>query len=219
MPNAFARSPDGFKSPPLVSLIQGGRGGEIRLKLFLCMAMMATRAPHDINRPFTPQGWARLLNLSVDDGAARRISSNIKWLNQNTFIHLEPRRGNTPRIQLLDPTTGQLFTRPTTSFISIPLDIWRYGWILELSATGLALLIVLLDLCGNATSPRYVTRHRRESYVLSSDTWTRATKELKRHGLITVGRTPQGDEYDPERLRNTFWIEKEALGRLPSTWH
>jgi hypothetical protein len=88
IPNSLARSQDGLKRPPLARLVHGGRGGEVRLKLYLCMAMMATRAPHDIKRPFTPQGWARLLGLSVEDGAARRISSNIlsrNWTSRLWF--------------------------------------------------------------------------------------------------------------------------------------
>jgi len=216
--NSFVRSSDGYSRPPLARLIQGGRGGEVRLKLFLCMTMMATRAPHDINRPLTPRGWARMLALPVEDGAARRVSNNLKWLHDEKFIVLERRAGNTPRIQLLDPASGGTASRPTSNFVSVSLDLWNQGWILELSATGLTLLLVLLDLCGGAETPRYVTRFRRESYALSPDTWTRARKELEKDGLLSVGRTSQGDDYDPERLRNTYWINRDVLSRPPSSW-
>lgn len=217
--NSFVRSSDGYSRPPLARLIQGGRGGEVRLKLFLCMTMMATRAPHDINRSLTPQGWARMLALPVEDGAARRVSSNLKWLHDERFIILERRAGNTPKIQLLDPALGEPASRPSSHFVSVPLDLWNQGWILELSATDLTLLLVLLDLCGGATGPRYVTRFRRESYGLSPDTWTRARKKLEKLDLLSVGRTPQGDDYDPERWRNTYWISRDVLSRPPISWN
>jgi hypothetical protein len=215
MHSSFVRSADGLTTPPLAHAIQGGRGGEVRLKIFLCMYMMATHAPHDIKAPFTPRGWARHLALPADAVSARRISSNIKWLERESFIALEPRAGNVPRVLLLDPATGGQAVRPVGNFFQIPLDLWAQGWIVRLSATGLALLLVLLDLCNDTDGPRYVTRFRRLCYGLSPDTWTRGRKELEMHELIVVGRTPQGNDYDPERLRNTYLVRRDELGRMP----
>jgi hypothetical protein len=59
-----------------------------------------------------------------------------------------------------------------------------------------------------------MTRSRWASYELSHDTWTRGRHELERHGLLSVRRTPQGNDYDYRRLRNTYWIITERL-KLP----
>src|SRR4051794_9968663 len=104
MHSSFVRGIDGADRPPLAQLIQGGRGGEVRLKLFLCMTLIATCAPHAINDPFTPMYWARLLALDPTHGP-RRVSVALKWLHDHHFIYLEPRKGNLPRIWLLDPKT------------------------------------------------------------------------------------------------------------------
>jgi hypothetical protein len=210
--SSFIRGVDGFDKPPLARLIQGGRGGEIRLKLFLCMTLIATRSPHAINDPFTPMYWARLLALDPNHGP-RRVSVGLKWLKDNSFIALEPRKGNLPKVQLLDPRTGANATRPTGNYVEVPLDLWSQGWIVDLSATGLALLLILLDARGPHRSPRYITTPAKACYGLSADTWTRARKELKDAGLLAVGRTPQGGTFDYRRLRNTYSISDETLKR------
>lgn len=51
---SFARSQVDGRKPPLAQLIQGGQGGEVRLKLYLCITMMATAEPHDIRQPPHP---------------------------------------------------------------------------------------------------------------------------------------------------------------------
>src|SRR5690348_2583850 len=85
--SSFIRGVDGFDSPPLAKLVQGGRGGEVRLKLFLCMTLIATKSPHIIKDPFTPMYWARLLALDPIHGP-RRVSVALKWLSENEYIKL-----------------------------------------------------------------------------------------------------------------------------------
>lgn len=213
VPNSFVRSDDGFTPTPLVRLIRGGRGGGVRLKIHLTMMLIATRSPHHIRTPFTHQAWARLLNLSVEDGAARRVADALRWLEQQGFIEREPRQGNTPLVKLLDPATRQPFERPNSHFFKVPLDVWRKGWILDLSARGLSLLLVLLDLCPDSGKARYATRFRKDCYGLSSDTWTRARAELEAHKILEVGRAPQGSDFDPERMRNTYTLRYDILSR------
>ena len=106
-PPGFVRSPAAMPdvvpdTPPLAQLIQGGRGGGTRLRLYLLLTMIATRAPFDIRRPPTAMTLARTLDLPPDTGP-RRVTSNIKWLADNHFIEVTKRPGLTPSIQLLDP--------------------------------------------------------------------------------------------------------------------
>ena len=64
-------------TPPLARLIQGGRGGEVRLKLYLLLTLIATRYPYDIRNPQTPATLARTLDLAPATGS-RRVTSNIE---------------------------------------------------------------------------------------------------------------------------------------------
>jgi hypothetical protein len=47
-PPTFVLAPDHGSQPPLDRLIQGRRGCAVRLRLYLCITMMATGAPYDI---------------------------------------------------------------------------------------------------------------------------------------------------------------------------
>jgi hypothetical protein len=218
-PLSFVLAPEGETHTPLSRLIQGGRGGEVRLRLYLTIAMMATKRPYDINLVPNPSRWAELLALPPDTGP-RRVSSNLKWLadDDHPYIALERRPGRPAKIQLLDPgLSGARYVRPAeqagvSRYLGVPFELWRNRWILSLSATGLALLLVLIEHQGGyGKQGRYVMRQRRERYGLSPDTWTLARKELENHNLLTVGRTPQGTEFDYRRMRNTYWVDLEAL--------
>ncbi|MFV6027110.1 hypothetical protein [Streptomyces sp. NPDC056264] len=224
---SFVRAKEGDAStPPLARLIQGGRGGEVRLKLYLCITMMATAKPHDIRRPPTPQLWSRMLALPPDTGP-RRVNSNLKWLAANKFIELKPRRGNTPMIQMLSldappippslnmPAVPYQRASAQARYIGVPTEFWSRGWIVELGATAIALMLILLESQGGYDRPRYVPRERREAYGVSHNTWTQGRKDLERHGLLTVGRTPQGGDFDYTRMRNTYWINEKRLHTPP----
>jgi len=92
------------------------------------------------------------------------------------------------------------------------LGFWREGWLIDLSPTAIALLFVLLELQAGRKEPQTVSPERKDEYHLSRDTWTRATNELKGHGLLTVGHTSQdGGEYVYNRMRNTYWIDLDRL--------
>jgi hypothetical protein len=216
-PTAFVWNSN--STPPLARLIQGGQGGEVRLKLYLTITLMATSRPYDISMPPTPHSWVQLLDLPRATGA-RRISANLKWLEENSYIRSRPRRGAPARIVLLNADgSGKQYTRPMPKerYVGLPLDLWKHGWLLELSPTGLAVLIALLDLRGAFGERAYLTHERRESYGLSPDTWTRARKELERFELLTVTRTPLGDYFNYQRMRNLYQLHPERLETYPST--
>jgi len=191
----------------------------VRLKLYLLLTMMATRQPFDIRNPPVPTTLARTLDLPPETGP-RRITNNLRWLASNGFIVLTKRPGLTAAIQLLDPrsASGAFLEDPRHGlrrYVSLPIEFWSLGWLLELSPTAIAVMLALSELLGGKTTPRYVLRDRRESYCLSHDTWTRGRKELEAHDLLTVGRVPQGSDYDYRRLRNNYWLNMERLQQPP----
>lgn len=216
-PPSFIQSRDETSTPPLARMIQGGRGGEVRLRVYLTMSLMATRRPFDIRTPPTPAGWSRLLALPPATGP-RRVSDALTWLGNNNLIQMERRSGATSSIALLDPGGfGGPYVRPSEAgrYVSVPLGFWSNGWILDLSPVATALLLALLDSQGGHRGHRYIVASRKRRYGLSSDSWTRGRYELEHHGLLDVKRAPQGSDFDPERMRNAYLVDVARLDRPP----
>ncbi|MFF4869370.1 hypothetical protein [Streptomyces sp. NPDC000961] len=218
-PPAFVIAPeDGDSPPPLARLIQGGRGGKVRLQLYLCITMMATKEPFDLRRPPGPNGWTQMLALDPRTGP-RRVASNLKWLEENQFIDLQAQWGRPSAITLRSATgDGGVYTQPREEgrYVGMPVEFWTRGWLLQLSPTATALLFALREALGGHSEPRYIHTARRQRYNLSSDTWTKGRKELEAQGLLTVKREPQGDFYDFTRLRNAYQLTLERLDHPPS---
>jgi hypothetical protein len=207
--------------PPLARMLRGGRSGEVRLKTYLSLTLVATSKPYDIKES-PARWWAEMLALPDPEGlGARRVSDALNWLAKEQFIQLTRRVGKPPDVVLLDPTgSGAQYERPRKRWVAVPLGLWKQQWITALSGKATALLLVLLDLQGGAKSPAEapsLATGQRSRYGLSEDTWTRATAELVAHELLTVHRVPQGRDHDWRRLRNTFWLDKDAVERLSPT--
>lgn len=213
--------PSGFLrdevSPPLAQMIRAGRA-DVRLGVYLCLIFRATQEPHDVRNNPTPATWAEMLCLTDPKGkGARRVTSAFKWLESQKLVALRPRAGRTPVVQLLDPTGNGGPYGTAGQWVSVPQELWLRGWIFELRETGLAVLLVVLDLLygASAKEARFVTPERRKNYGLSEDTWTRGIGELRDHGLLKVGRIPIGDDFHFDRLRNTYWVNHDRLGDHP----
>lgn len=224
-PIEFMRATD-TGAPPLARLVRdglGGRGGEVRLKLYLCLTLLATRKPYDI-RDVNPWSWARALGLPDPDKAGtRRINDALDWLRDARLIELERHSDGKPTVTLLSPggDGGPYRDRSGPAFghryVSLPVEFWIWDWITTLSATGVALLLVLLDLQGgyDEDDPPWIRGQEKKRYGLSDATWTRAAKELTDAGLLTTSREWRGRDFDRPRLRNIYWIDKERLDHPP----
>jgi hypothetical protein len=223
LPPGFVRSRADGEVPPIAKLLRGGRGGEVRLKLYLTMILIAARAPHRIEN--VPAGvWAEMLDLHDPFGlGARRVSDALQWLAKEHFIERVSRRGNPPTVRLRSVVgDGMPFDRGRGIYLSVPLGLWEHHWITRLSGSGLALLLVILDLQGgrNASNPPSLPGPLRRRNGLSDDTWTRASRELKILGLLQIRKQPQGqrERFDSRRMRNTYWIDKAKLNApMPNT--
>lgn len=220
LPIGFVRAQGLAARPPLARMLRdgnnsrGGRGGAVRLKLYLCLNLLAARTPYDI-RPVPARAWAEALALPDPEGhGARRVTDALAWLSETKIIALRRQRGAAPTITLLDPTGSGGRNRRSSPYVRVPLGFWREQWITRLPGSAVALLIVLLDLQGGKKTKQdapWLTTFQRDRYGLSDDTWTRATKELVKHGLLEIGRVPQGRDFDFRRMRNTYWINQDKL--------
>jgi hypothetical protein len=198
-------------------MLRGGRGGEVRLKLYLCLYLLAAHPPYNIVS-IPSRAWAEALALPDPAGrGARRVADALVWLQAGKMIKLERRQGAAPTVTLLDPIgDGTRFARPRSPYVRLPLGFWSQQWITGLSASAVSLLIVLLDLQGGKkrrATPQSLATGQRLRYGLSDDTWTRASKELTNAGLLTVKRVPQGRDFDWRRMRNAYLINIDKLDR------
>lgn len=218
LPTTFVKDREKF-DPPLAKLVRGGHGGEVRLKLYLTMALLAGQAPHKI-RPISARTWATALGLDdPDTNGARRVADALNWLakedaqDRKPLVKLERVSGEPPTVQLLSATgNGKVWSRPTQPWVTMPLTYWSEGWVWRLTGSGTALLLIILDEQGRMRGkPASFTGQDRKLRGLSDDTWTRATKELKDFGLIEVGKVTNGENLDWRRARNTYLVLKDHL--------
>lgn len=220
LPVEFARrdryAPSG-QAPPLARMFRGGRGGEVRLKLYLSLILLAAAPPYELP-PIPGRAWAETLSLpDPEQNGARRIAQATNWLAAEGFLRINRQPGTPPEITLLNPLgDGKKYKRPMTRYISLPLGFWEQQWITVLTGAATATLIMLLELQGGIEEQRkapWMSRSRREQYAISDDTWTRATHELEGHGLLTITRGMQAEDFGWRRIRNTYWVHKEELNK------
>jgi hypothetical protein len=212
----FVKALNAGEHAPVGLMLRGGRGGEVRLKLYLTMVLVATRSPHEI-REVPARVWAEMLGLDDPEVlGARRVSDALDWLNKKKFIQLTSKRGTPPTVRLLSAAgDGTDFARGRGQYLRVPLGIWEHKWIVLLSGRELALLLVLLDLQGgrDKSNPPSLPGELRRRSGLSDDTWARATAELKARSLLTVKKKPHEGPFVMKRLRNTYWVHTEVLSQ------
>jgi hypothetical protein len=216
LPVRFVRAE--LPPPPLVQMLRGGQGGEIRLKLYLTLTLLATKPPHRITREISARTWAEMLGVPDPEvNGARRVRDALTWLHEHHFVKVDRHQGRPPQMQLLDPVgSGGAYRRPSTPWVSLPVSYWTEQWITRLSGTATALLIILIDLTsGKRRLPvQSLTGEEKRRYGLSADSWTRATAELVGQGLITVGRSTAGRGLEWKRNRNTYGVNFDTLKGL-----
>ena len=229
-PIGFVRWDDG-DTPPLARVMRGGQGGESRLRVYLLLRLMATAPPHTVT--VSARELARDLGIDADgtDAGARRVNASLKALGGrrgNTGLASGPaippllsfsdRPGLTRTIQILDPAgSGQPWNdrEIQSPYVTMPLSLYRKGWLLALSGRAVAILLVLRELTGGRAEDRgWADGIRKRQYGFSDDTWTRGTKELADRGLLTVDSDILISQGEPRR-RNRYQLNLDNLEH----WH
>jgi hypothetical protein len=229
--------------PPLARALRGGRGGEVRIKLYLTLLWFGGgNQPYDVT--FPARAMAELLDLEDPAGrGARRITGAIRWLEAHRLLLVERVRGEPSRLTLLDESgQGRAYRPPGevcrelsdtgaaegwedteeawyfNRYEQLPPEFWGNGWIATLSASGVAILLVLmvLDTENNGKQGFWISPKRaKQRFALSEDTWTRGIKELERYGLIVVRPKQVSEDFGWKRRRNTFGLDRSRLKNLP----
>ncbi len=217
--------------PPLASLLRGGRGGEVRLKVYLSLLWASASHPYDTKIP--AYSWAELLALPDPGGkGARRIRAALHSLEKAHVIRLEARYGLPPIVYLQNEAgDGSRYTKPSLEvsrsgriapqdrYFKIPAPFWTCGWIQVLSGSAVAILLLLLDMENHdehgkpILKPTWISPERtKRRYDLSPDTWRNGARQLEAYGLLRIGRAPVGEDFGLRRYRHTYRLSYTRLG-------
>lgn len=214
---AFVNALENPKSgaAPLAQLVaRGGRGGLVPLKLYLALIWRCAAEP--FSTVISARKWAELLALPDPETlGARRIAKALDVLEDLELVTLTRRRGNSTRITLLDESgTGEPYTLPIGrsgkyTYFKVPTQLWVEGYIQEMSASGLAMLLVLLEGRNRGGEPTWWSTNAFPSrYGLTSTVRSRGTSELVRYGLLSVNKRAVSDiaDFRALRVRNTYQL-------------
>jgi hypothetical protein len=199
-----------------------GRGGLVRLRMYLCMTLMAATDPWDLGRTkISLRRWYSDWSVRVGlDGptAHRRIAYNLGWLRSHQFIEVEPRRGYSPVIKLLDINgTDQPYRnpRPTKQYVQLPTGFFTNGWLVQLSPVAVGMVMILLNQKQASEPVRWpvsIPGYDRDRYGLSENSLYLGARQLTQKDLLTVERDRiDEEEYQEVRVRNLYTLHEERF--------
>lgn len=221
--------------PPLASMVKGGRGGAVRLKLYLSLLWLARNqeAPYF---SYSAQDWAVLQGLPDPTGlGARRVQDAFRWLEGATLVELDRRPGVATGVRLLDDGgTGASYVSPGIAmsrskgnsrsrtdhrYIQLKADFWTNGWVVELSAAAIAMyLVVLHEQRGDSAEAVWIAPSvGQNTYCLSTDFRSSGFRELVDLGVLTKSRQAvhRGAFSGRERARNIYQLVPNAMAHVP----
>jgi hypothetical protein len=212
-PIGFVRAEVDGVDPPLARLV---RAGEVRLKMHLVLAMMATRSPFELDDPPGAAWFAGMLDLPDPDmNGARRVNEALTWLHDNGFIIRTRQQGKSPHIRVVHHGS---VSAAGGRYVQAPISLWQEGFLLILPGRALALYLILKEASGGSKDrSATLSGSRKAQYGLSEDTWARAASELEMVGLVRVeevfARASSKDEYGPKRRRHRYTLAPPELAR------
>lgn len=231
--NMFVANDRAGVRPPMAQLLSaatstavggGGRGGQLRLKLYLSLLWICAAPPHEAVRP--ARAWAGLLGLDDPAGrGARRVQDAMRDLQERQMVVIRNRgsaaNGVTP---LIEWGTGQPYSTPPEAYnhfqlrraspetlaahryFRLPSSLWTNGLIARLGGPGLTMLLVLrCEQQGVDGKPVWFSPDRAlNRFGLAESTRRQGLDQLRAEGLVTSVQqrlSESGDFIDVYRRR------------------
>jgi hypothetical protein len=215
--------PEIWWSPPAMHMLRGGRGGSVRLKLYLSMLWLAVKPPHVVKDP--AYHWAVLLGLSDDEGLGkRRVQDAVHWLVANQYLARVSQPGRAPLLTVLhDSGSAEAYKSPVIpSATGVPTyrrlapEFWTNGWIAALGGASLVVWLAFLDEQGKSEEPGWLSPSQtRNRYGISDDTRKKGLAELKSFGLITPKRGWHREPFHHDFPVIRYRLNHQALDHRP----
>ncbi len=217
--------------PPMTQMLNGdsgGRGGEVRLKLYLSLLWASPGGDHDTD--FGAVDWAQLLGLpQYSTNGKRRIYQALQWLEDHQFVARHQRPGKPAVVTVLHESgTRTPYTKPSDgpesggvpSYRRIQSTWWTNGWIAGLSGRALMFWMVLMDESGNESRQKEVwlsQSQKTQKYGISPYMSQRALHEQTHHGLIRTRRKMRSEAFGVKTSRTEISLSSQRLSRgIPS---
>lgn len=241
--NSFVRNDNRGEDAPLTKLVSGGggRGAAVPVMLYVALIWKCAKKPFDVKLP--ARKWAELLGLPDPSGkGARRIANALQTLEGFRLIRLDKVHGDASRVTLLDESgDGSDYEVPSTAYsrgglkrdlyFKVSSKLWTSGVFQQLSAPGLAMLLILLEEGGHKPSegqfkllrrvPQgrevwFTTENFPERFGISASMRSRGTKELQNAFLLETVRRPVGPpgtqvSFTTEKLRKVYTLQGDAV--------
>jgi hypothetical protein len=238
---------DGVK-PPMAQLLSagvtggGGRGGQLRLKMYLSLLWVCAAPPYEATRP--ARAWAGLLGLDDPAGrGARRVQEALRDLQDRKMVEIRDRGMSANAVTVLtDFGTGAVYSSPSETYNSlrmqghsaerlaehryfrVPSALWTSGLISRLTGPGLAMLLVLrCEQQGADNTPVWFSPERADTrFGLAESTRRQGLEQLRKEGVLTtVSRklSESGDFIDVYRRRmvHTLNLNPQTAPARPPT--
>lgn len=240
--NSFVRNDDPNESAPLMKLVSGGggRGATVPVMLYIALIWKCAKKPFDVKLP--ARKWAELLGLPDPLGkGARRIAKALQTLEGLSLIKLDKVHGEASRVTLLDESgDGSEYELPSTAYsqrglkrdlyFKLSSRLWTAGDLQQLSASGMAMLLILLQEGGHKPGEShflktlrlqgrevwFTTENFPARYGISASMRSRGTKELENAHLLSTKRRPVGPpgtlvSFTTEKVRKVYTLQGNAV--------
>ncbi|MCQ3809622.1 MAG: hypothetical protein KTV68_03615 [Acidimicrobiia bacterium] len=214
--------------PPMMLMLGsgGGRGGDVRLKLYLSLLWASPGGKHDTE--FVATDWAQLLGLPrYSTNGKRRVYEALSWLATHRFIEKQERPGRPSTVIVLHESgLGAPYAKPSSrtakgkapTYRRLQSSWWTNAWLAAMSGRALAFWLVLMDESNNGAKADAVWLSEGQTskkYAISPYLRQRAMRELKHYGLITARREFTREAFGVKSSRTRISIHLDELDRSP----
>lgn len=195
--------------PPLATLV----GNEVALKVYLTLVLMTKTPPNKLYRPRMVAELAETLaydllgppDYSTGPGT-RRVRRALARLDQLGLVELSTIGG------AYEVTVTHMPNVEDPPYISLPVELWSRGWILDMHPPALAVYLYLRLTGARQGRPVAIDPIDRDRTTLSADTFTRGLKQLTGLGILQERPAMIEDRYGRRRAhRHAYLIDEGRI--------